>query len=117
MTSQSMIPHQIPGSPTLDRLLDAVDDLSPTLGDSGAIRLVAEVADSLVDLEALIPGPLGELLERHDGDIVRAVARLLSEAARNPERRAFLDAFQGTKREARKAWRSRGALLPDRRHP
>lgn len=92
-----------------DPIADVVDDLTDTLSEPDAIEVVARTLDALLPLDA-IPGPIGALMERHDGDLVAALVEWIRDVITNPERQA--------RRAERKAWlRARAHELRDAGEP
>jgi hypothetical protein len=88
-----------------DPIADMVDDLTDTLSEPDAIEVVARTIDALLPLDA-IPGPIGALLERHDGDLVGALVEWIRDVIADPERQA--------RRQERRAWlRARACELRD----
>lgn len=71
-----------------DRVDDLVDDLCDTLTDADAAHIVARALDALIPADELLPGPVGALVERHDGDVVLALIDWIGDLVRDPERRA-----------------------------
>lgn len=67
---------------------DLIDDLSDTLTEAEAIDLVSRTVDALLPLDTVLPGPLGEMLERHDGDLLAALGHWIRDVLTDPERRA-----------------------------
>lgn len=108
-----------------DLVADLIDDLADTLTEAESINLVSRTIDALIPLDEVLPGPLGELLERHDGDMLAALGDWIRDVltdperqARRAERRAFIrervvvhrdagHAAPKARRLARRDWRAR----------
>jgi len=89
------------------------DLVAEGLDEDAAALAVARFLDAVLPLDALIPGPLGELAEAADGPILARVVQALlalfrSDPDRKAERRARRTARKAereAKREARRAER------------
>ena len=77
-----------------DEVFEEAKDLAVELSDAGAdedktINAIADFLDAIIPLNAIIPGPLGQLAEEADGIFFDKLVRGIAEAFKiDPEKQA-----------------------------
>lgn len=92
----------------IEEAVGTVEDLVAAGADEDrAIALVADFADAIIPFDVLIPGPVGELAEAHDGEAIDWLINKVRVLLRvDPDKREARQARREERRTARKAKRA-----------